>query len=410
MRVRLFQLRLIAALLLALWLAAFVGILVLYHPGGPVDWLVALAALGPVGVAALGLRYPPFAIGDRASVVMGWLGVLAALVLIPVLFGAFEALGQAGNAALVVPSPEAMYAGLAALVLSCLFAGLGVGRRLVGDAADRQRRLIAGVSTAMAMTAVTGTLLGGSILVNGVALEADTAASSIYGPVGDEPTPPQCEAELVAGPYAQVTIHATAVVDRRTRATSDVTGQRAGADESWQATGTRDDLTSSRAYVRVAGQAWEQSSGSGPWRAVPLPVGHPTPAPTLDDAVVDIALTPALRVAAEDVGFEVVGGAPARHCRTQTTGTLALGGFPELEWLAETATAGGQPDLGAWRGQLDWWVFADGQLGMASVQVSGLPPNAWPGGGVQGVLQEMLTATRRTTPVTIEPPAGVVTP
>ena len=92
MRVRLFQLRLIAAFLLLLWAGAVVGILAFYHPGGPVDWLVGVAALGPVAVAALAVRYPPLAIGDRSSVVMGWLGVLACLVLIPVLFGAFEAM------------------------------------------------------------------------------------------------------------------------------------------------------------------------------------------------------------------------------------------------------------------------------------------------------------------------------
>ncbi len=189
-----------------------------------------------------------------------------------------------------------------------------------------------------------------------------------------------------------------------------MTGRRSGTDEAWQATGTRDGLTSSRDYVEYSGTVWAQASGSGGWHTVALPVGRRSPAPTLDEAVVQVALTPALRVASEDVGLEVVGGAPARHCRTLTTGTLALGGFPELEWLAETATAGGVPDLGSWRGQLDWWVFADGQLGMASVQVSGLPPDSWPGGGVQGILQAMLTATQRTTAVSVQVPPGVPAP
>ncbi len=406
MRVRLFQLRLIAAFLLLLWAGAVAGIIALYHPGGPVDWLVGIAALGPVVVAALAVRYPPLAVGDRSSVVMGWLGVLACLVLIPVLFGAFEAQAS-GDTSLTVPSPEAMYAGTAALVLTCLFAGLGVARRIVGEAADRQRRFIVGTSLAMVLTLATGGLLGGAILVNGLALEAAAPPSSIFGPVGTATTPPLCEGALAAGAYATVDITASATVDRRERATSTVSGARAGIDERWEATGTRDGLTSSRGYVEMAGTAWQEASGSGTWRAVPLPVGRTAPAPTLDDAVVQTALTPALRVAAEDVGFEEVGGATARHCRTLTTGTLALGGFPELEWLAETTAAGGAPDLHDWRGQLDWWVFADGELGMASVQISGLPPDSWPGGGVQGVLQAMLTATRRTTPLAIQPPPGV---
>ena len=410
MRVRLFQLRLIAAFLLALWSVAFVGILLLYHPGGPVDLLVGLATLGPVGVAALAVRYPPLAAGDRASVAMSWLGVLACLVLIPVLFGVLQAMGSPGNAALVVPSPEGMYAGTAALVLTCLFAGLGVARRFVGEAADRQRRLVVGATLGMAMTLVSGSILGGAILVNGLALEAAAPPSSIYGPVGSTPTPPLCEGPLAVGPYATVAISATATVDRRQRASSQVTGQRSGTDEAWQATATRDGLNTSRGYVEYSGTAWSEASGSGGWHPVALPVGRKIPAPTLDDAAVQVALTPALRVASEDVGFEVVGGAPARHCRTLTTGTLALGGFPELEWLAETTTAGGVPDLSSWRGQLDWWVFADGQLGMASVQVSGLPPNTWPGGGVQGVLQAMLTATQRTTAVSVQVPPGVTAP
>ncbi len=118
---------------------------------------------------------------------MGWLGVLACLVLIPVLFGVLQAMGSPGNAALVVPSPEGMYAGTAALVLTCLFAGLGVARRFVGEAAERQRRLIVGVTLAMAMTLVTGSILGGAILANGLALEAAAPPSSIYGPVGEHP-------------------------------------------------------------------------------------------------------------------------------------------------------------------------------------------------------------------------------
>ena len=174
-------------------------------------------------VAALAVRYPPLAVGDRSSVVMGWLGVLACLVLIPVLFGAFEA-QTSGDASLTVPSPEAMYAGTAALVLTCLFAGLGIARRLVGESADRQRRLIVGTTLAMALTLATGSLLGGAILVNGLALEAAAPPSSIYGPVGTATTPPLCEGALTAGAYAVVDI--TASASRGPPAARDEHGQR----------------------------------------------------------------------------------------------------------------------------------------------------------------------------------------
>ncbi|MFI5261475.1 MAG: hypothetical protein ACHQZR_02825 [Candidatus Limnocylindrales bacterium] len=406
MRVRLFELRLIAGFLALLWAVAFVAILVLYHPGGPADLIVALAAVGPLTVALLGVRYPPLAFGDRASVVMGWLGVLACLLLIPVLYGVLQAMATPGGGSLVVPSPEGMYAGAATLFMTCLFTGLGLARPITGPTADRQRRFMTGVTVAMGLTLVTGFLLGGAILANGLALEAAAPPSSVYGPVGTSGPPPQCEGALAAGPYAVVSIHASSSVDRRTRATSLVSGTRAGEDEAWQATGTRDGLTSSRAYRRIGPDAWQESSGTS-WQTVVLPVGATAPAPTLDEAIVQAALTPALRRPSEDVGVEVVGGAQARHCRTETTGTLALAGFPELEWLAETSAAGGQPDLSAWRGQLDWWVFLDGELGQATVTVSGLSPATWPESGVQGELQESVTATQRTIPVTIVPPPGV---
>ena len=55
-----------------------------------------------------------------------------------------------------------------------------------------------------------------------------------------------------------------------------------------------------------------------------------------------------------------------------------------------------QPSLEAWRGHLDWWVFADGQLGQAVITIGGYPGDAWPSGGLQASIVAHMTATNRT--------------
>ena len=402
MRVRLYELRLIAGFLSILWLLLFAAVLVWYHPGGPLDWIVAAATLLPAVVALLAVRYPPLARGDRASVLMGWLGIVACLLLIPVLAGIAQGLTGPPDQALLLPSWEAVYAGSVTLLATCLFAGLGLARRQLGETALRRRRLLWGATLGLALAAVCGILVGGALVTNALALRQERPPVSAYGPVDPNAIPPRCDGPLSIGTWASVHVDASAAVDGQARGSTRLDGERAGSDEQWGASGVRDRIPATRAYVRLGDEAWMRS-GTEPWRPVRLPVGDTEPAPTLDGAVVANGLSPANRVAAEDVGLEQVGGAPARHCRTLTTGPLALASFPELVWLAETASPGPAPDLGAWRGQLDWWVFADGELGMAQVRVSGLPPNSWPGGGVQGTLEAELTALLRDVPRTIGP-------
>ncbi|MGZ3587991.1 MAG: hypothetical protein ACXVAE_02890 [Candidatus Limnocylindrales bacterium] len=402
MRVRLYELRLIAAFLCGLWVLLFLAVLAWYHPGGPVDVLVAVATLLPAAIAALAVGYPPLARGDRASVLMGWLGILACLLLIPVLLGVAQGLTSPTDEALVLPSAGAIYAGAVTLLATCLFAGLGLSRRALGETALRQRRLLLGVAFALALTAVSGAVLGGLLVANSLALSRPAVAGSAYGPVDPAIDPPHCDGSLAIGPWASVHVDATATVDRRQRGSSGLDGQRSGQDEQWTALGTRDGLPATRAYVHLGDDAWSRT-GTGAWRVQRPPTGSTEPPPTLDGAVLANALTKPRRVAAEDAGLEEVGGALARHCRTLTTGSLATASFPELAWLAESNTPGPAPNLADWRGELDWWVFADGELGVARVKVSGLPPNSWPGGGVQGTLEASLTALLRDVPQTIGP-------
>jgi hypothetical protein len=67
----------------------------------------------------------------------------------------------------------------------------------------------------------------------------------------------------------------------------------------------------------------------------------------------------------EDRGIEFIEGARTRHCRVQLDGDTLDRAVPEVELLL------GPADLSMWRGTLDYWVFADGQLGQADGFASG---------------------------------------
>jgi hypothetical protein len=54
---------------------------------------------------------------------------------------------------------------------------------------------------------------------------------------------------------------------------------------------------------------------------------------------------------------------------------------------------------------MDWWVFGNGELGMASVEVSGSrAETTWQAEGVRSVLEAHLEATYRERPVDIGEP------
>ncbi|HEY3523691.1 MAG TPA: hypothetical protein VGK63_08300, partial [Candidatus Limnocylindrales bacterium] len=131
MRVRRFELRLLAGVLAVAW--AFVAglVLVLYRPGGPADVAVVVVAALPAVVAICGLAWPPVAASTRAFGAIAWLGVGVALVLIPSIGGLLGQL-QSGGTQTLLPSREAAYPYLVALGGTSLFAGLGLARARLG--------------------------------------------------------------------------------------------------------------------------------------------------------------------------------------------------------------------------------------------------------------------------------------
>lgn len=419
MRVRLFELRLLAVLLFALWSGAFALVAVEYHPGGPFDLLVAGAALLPCLVAALAVLWPPLARGDRAAVAIGWLGVIGGLLLVPSVAGlAAPLLGTAGQP--ILPAPEVAYGALLALFATCLFCGLGLARALLGETALRRRRLFLGLLLALGLTSLVGTAFGAAAVANDTALRSQALPPSAWGPVDPAVTPPTCDGRLSEGPQALVSETASATAGTTRVGDVALEGARSGDDERWTARLTLSGTTTDLAYVRVGGRVWSRT-GDDAWRPAAATSASPpatasgapsTPgrtalpvatATTLDGAILGTALAPDQRVAAEDAGIELVGGARARHCRTTVTGSLALAAFLPLTWLA----GGALPDstvLGPWRGELDWWVFGDDQLGLATVHLTGLSPAVWGGASILGTLDARLQAIERDRPEQVLPP------
>jgi len=84
-------------------------------------------------------------------------------------------------------------------------------------------------------------------------------------------------------------------------------------------------------------------------------------------------------------------------------GPTALAGFVPLRWLASPTVPDG-PILKEWRGELDYWIFLDDQVGTARITVGGYPPSTWPKSGLQASLTATITATRRSEPVVVEQP------
>jgi hypothetical protein len=120
---------------------------------------------------------------------------------------------------------------------------------------------------------------------------------------------------------------------------------------------------------------------------------------SLDRAVLEAALDPQQRTAAEDLGLAYVEGARARRCRVAVDGVVFRAAFPQVRWLV------GDTDLADWRGEIDAWVFADGQLGRAEGRLGG-PGFAISSGAIRCDITATLTATKRGEPVRVTPPTN----
>ena len=392
MRVRNFELRLIGSALVACWAASGGLVLLTYRPGGPLDLVVGLTTLGPIAIAIAGVVWPPVARGDRAFSAIVWLGIGGLLCLAPSIVGLVDQLTAYGSQTLL-PSIEAIYPWLLALVATSLFAGIGVARRVHGGTALRRRRLIAGIAVALLATGISGGMFGAVAIANDVALRDGSIASSRFGPTAGADQPPFCDTPLATGTSARLRLDLSGTVDFRPIGSVELSGLRVESDFRWLAYVATIRQLGQYGSARIGERAWVRTPSLG-WRTVEA---ETVAADSLDVRALSTALTPDYRATAEDRGVEVLEGARARRCRIAVDGPTFEATFPQVRWLV------GSADLHRWRGQLDYWVFLDGQVGQVAGSVNGEAVGVVPE-ALQGTVELRLTATERGRSFVIYPP------
>lgn len=392
MRVRIFELRLIGLALVMTWAVSAGLILLTYRPGGPLDIVVGFTALLPIAIAAAGVVWPPLARGDLAFPAIVWLGIAGLLCLVPSIVGLFDQLTAFGSQTLL-PSVEAAYPWLLALLATSLFTGFGLARRIQGGTAIRRRRLTVGVAIALAVTVVSGGAFGAVAIANDLALRDRAAERSRFGPTTGPEQPPLCNADLTTGASARLRLVMNGVVDLRPIGSIELSGLRVDRDFRWLAYVATVRQLGEYGAARIGDQGWVRTPSLG-WRVVDA---AEVDVDSLDLQVVRTALTPDYRATAEDRGVEVLEGARARRCRVAVDGATFEAAFPQVRWLV------GSADLHRWRGQLDYWVFLDGQVGQvagsANGEATGVLPDA-----LQATVEVRLTATERGRSFVIYPP------
>jgi hypothetical protein len=392
MRTRRFELRLLAAGLTAAWAAAAGLVLVAYRPGGPYDIVVGLAMLAPILIALSAVRWPPVARGAAAFPAMVTLGTISLLLLLPSIGGVLNQILALGSQTLM-PSVEAAYPWVLALAGTSLFAGFGLARRAEGEAAVRPRRLLVGLSVGLLLTLVVGGAFAAVAIGNELALrDGVSPRGSRFGPVaGGELA--ACGTALSAGPSGRVRLLLDGTVDLRPIGSVDLSGIRSGEDFRWLA------YVATGRELGLHGQAWADGrafvrSPSADWR----PTGPALVASgSLDRWAATTVLAERYLSTAEDRGEEVLEGAPARRCRISIDGAAFAVAFPQVRYLV------GDLDLSRWRGQLDYWVFLDGQLGQVAGSINGeaigLAPDS-----LQATVTLLMTATDRGRDHVVYPP------
>lgn len=360
MRVRVIELRILGVALAGLWTLAFALILGGYRPGGPADLVVGIAAIGPALIALAAVAWPPVARGGRAFVAIAWLGLGALLVLTPSIGGLLVRLGTRGPQTLL-PSIEASYPWLLALIGTSLFAGLGIARRRLGETALRRRRLALGTAIGVALATSAGTLFAAASIANEVALRDRPAASSRFGPTDPTLKPPTCPGPLAAGATARLTGRLDMEVDGRRSGTVTFEGARNGEAFRWIGFAATPLTIGQHGSARLGESAWSRAPRTG-WVPVPPSVvaGH-----DLDLQLLRTALVPDNRAVAEDRGLAFIEGARARHCRVALDGSTFRAAYPQVSLLV------GDGDLARLAGELDYWAFADGQVGRVEVRLNG---------------------------------------
>jgi hypothetical protein len=243
------------------------------------------------------------------------------------------------------------------------------------------------------MTIVSGALLGGAALANEVALRDRPAAASRFGPTEPGLVPPGCNGELRVGATATLSIRLYGEADGRSLGGAVIRGARSGDDIGWTADVATTAQLGLAGVVTIGADGWRREPGSR-WEAV---AASTLVAERLDAAVLAAALPAERRIAAEDRGFASVEGAWSRHCRVAIGGDSFRAAFPQVRWFA------GDRSLHRWRGEVDYYVFGDGELGLVEAWLNGEAEPVAPG-AIQATIRVWLTATNRGETVTVRPP------
>ncbi|MDP9481614.1 MAG: hypothetical protein M3P84_00135, partial [Chloroflexota bacterium] len=276
-----------------------------------------------------------------------------------------------------------------------LFAGLGIARRKPAETPVHRARLTRAVLIGIVLAVVAGATFASAAIANDLALLDRPSLSSRFGPTLGDARPPLCEEALRSGQGANLDLRISADVDGRPVGAVGLVGERAGADVRWTADVASSVELGRYGVARVGNRAWTRGPRRG-WLSAP-----PSAA---DDELVDVqvlatALADGVRATAENRGLEFVEGARGRHCRVAVDGPTFVAAFPQVRWLVTDDT------LHRWRGQLDYWVFGDGELGRVTGSVNG-PADTLGPPGIQGTIHVQLTATNRHAGRSIVPPVG----
>jgi hypothetical protein len=407
------QMRLLAVVLAALWAVTAIVVATAYRPGGPIDVLIALACFVPVAIADVGIIRPARRPSPRHRAALVWVWIGAVLFVLPVIYGVASTVGRDGPQGLL-PSAEAAYAGAIALYLMSWFSVVGLVHHRLGVRPLQRRASLVTAGVAGVLTVVAGLAFLFVALANEQELRDESLFISRFGPTDPDLVPPDCDDPVALGANARVTIEARSSVDTFERGMAVLEGRRGGEDESWGGSWEGPDGSGHQAYLRVGPRAWVNERSADPqapgtfWEeSVPNPFGLLGRAGlTMDGPPRAVAFVPRGAIVAEDLGLEQLEGARARHCRTLVDGSTALDAFLPLRWLLADSSEAPDTALAHWRGKLDWWVFANGELGAASVEVSGPRiDTGWDADGVRAFLDARLIAIDRDQRVDVTAPS-----
>ena len=342
-------------------------------PGRPISTSWSASAFPPVAAAAV--AWPAVTRTRRDAIGLAWIWIAAVLLTIPLLYAVASSL-VLGDPQRLVPSPEAAYASYLALATTAVFS-------VIGAVHARARRRSSSVPPASGRSRSPeadgriAVVFGGVVVLNERTLVVEVAPTSAYGPTDLTIVPPPCD-RPAARAVRRVTMTARLLADDRSWRRPRSTAGGLDRDEVWGGTWSGDRRRSRRedGRLRLGDAGWRargdvttgdrDAPGTTGDRAQPDPFGLADPgALTMDGPPRSVVAGEPGTVVAEDLGFEIIDGARARHCRTFVDGPTAMRSFLPLRWLVSGAATDLPTDLPAWRGELDWWVFADGELGRA---------------------------------------------